>query len=180
MDNLGGKMKKLIRNTGLLFAVVFSILIQSACTTSIIKTSNPNFANASDDYALVYVMRPELQRTRGIADHDLTIEFGEFQVVTLLSSGEYVAFKVKPGKLDIITRNETYLTGKPVPEKVWRARNFIFEKGKKYFIEAKFTQEEWRGIYFVPEEISEETAKSYVKRLKPAGQLAMHTPLDRI
>ena len=143
--------------------------------------SNPQFAKAnSKDFAMVYVMRPTLQRTRGIADKDLTIEFGEHQVVTLLSAGEYAAFKVQPGTMDIITRNETYLTGKPDPKTVWRARNFTFDSGKTYFIEAKFTQEEFRGIYFIPEEVDLKTAKSFVNRLKAAGEMAQAHPLSKI
>ena len=171
-------MKKTIWKTLIIF---ISTVFFNACTTSIIMPSNPQFAKSnSKNFATVYVMRPTLQRTRGIADKDLTIEFGENQIVSLLSAGEYAAFKVKPGKIDIITRNETYLTGKPDPKTVWRARNFTFNSGKTYFIEAKFTQEEFRGIYFIPQEVSIKTAKSFVKRLKAAGDLAKAQPIEKI
>jgi len=172
-------MKKPIWQT--LLTICIGTLLIGGCTTSVIMPSNPQFAKPSSaNYATVYVMRPTLQRTRGIADNDLTVEFGEKQLVTLLSAGEYVAFKVQPGALDIITRNETYLTGKPDPELVWRARNFTFDSGKTYFIEAKFTQEEFRGIYFIPKEVDLKTAKSYQKRLKAAGKLAKANPINRL
>ena len=172
-------MKKSIWST--LLTICISTIFFSACTTSVIMPNNPQFAKASsNNFAMVYVMRPTLQRTRGIADNDLTVEFGEKQLVTLLSAGEYVAFKVQPGPLDIITRNETYLTGHPDPKLVWRARNFTFDSGKTYFIEAKFTQEEFRGIYFIPEEVDFKTAKSYQKRLKAAGDIAKAHPISKL
>jgi hypothetical protein len=162
-------------------ALCVSTFFISACTTSVIMTDNPTFAKTNNEnHALVYVMRPMEHRTRGIADNDLTIEFGEHQLATLLSAGEYVAFRVQPGPLDIITRNETYLTAKPNPVSVWRSRNFSFESGKTYFIEAKFTQEEFRGIYFIPEEIDLKTAKSYMNRIKPAGELAKTKPITAL
>lgn len=168
------KYKKLI------IASIFALLF-SACTTSVIIPENPQYAETnSKNFATIYIMRPALQRTRGIADKDLTIELGEKQLATLLSAGEYVAFKVKPGPLDIITRNETYLTAKPDPIIVWRARNFTFESGKTYFIEAEFTQEEFRGIYFIPKEVDFKTAKSYTNRLKAAGELAKSQPINKL
>jgi len=164
----------------LLTASLFALLF-NGCTTSTIMPSNPKFAKAdAKDFAMVYVMRPKLQRTRGIADNDLTIEFGEKQLVSLLSAGEYVAFKVRPGPLDIITRNETYITTKPDPVDVWRARNFTFDAGATYFIEAKFTQEEFRGIYFIAQQVDLKTAKSFIHRLKPAGDLAKEKPLTSL
>jgi len=170
-----------ITQTKIALVLCIGLMCLSACTTSVIMPSNPQYANEnSNNFATVYVMRPTLQRTRGIADNDLTIEFGEKQLATLLSAGEYVAFKVKPGPLDIITRNETYLTAKPEPTTVWRARNFVFDAGQTYFIEAKFTQEEFRGIYFIPKKIDLKTAKSYLNRIKPAGDLATSKPIAKL
>ncbi|HFE39384.1 MAG TPA: hypothetical protein ENK06_13385 [Gammaproteobacteria bacterium] len=172
-------MKTLMLKNG--FMICFMVLLFSACTTSVIMRDNPQFAKpASKQFATVYVMRPAQVRTRGIADNDLTVEFGEHQLAVLLSAGEYVAFKVRPGAMDIITRNETYLTGKPDPVSVWRARNFTFEAGKTYFIEAKLIQEEFRGIYFVAQEVDLKTAKSYIKSMKPAGDLAKARPISAL
>jgi len=162
-----------------IFATILIISLLGACTTSVIKPNNPHFAKLNaKDFALVYVMRPTPIRTRGVADNDIKVEFGENQLVSELSSGEYVAFKVKPGKLDIITRSIAYVTTRTLPDKVWRARNFDFEAGKTYYIHAKFTQEEFRGMYFIPEKISEEEAKAMLIRIQPAGDLATSQPIS--
>jgi len=154
------------------------VILFSACTTSVIKTENPMFAaKGAKDYALVYLLRPMPIRTRGVADNDIKVEFGENQLVAKLSAGEYVAFKVKPGSVDIITRSFAFVTAKTLPEKVWRARHFTFEAGKTYYIHTKFTQEEFRGMYFIPTEITKEEARKMLIRIKPAGELAKQLPI---
>jgi len=166
---------------GRLIFIALLSLILNACTTSTVVKSHASFAKASDSkYATVYLIRPTPIRTRGIADNDLSIEFGEKQLVSKLSAGEYIAVKIIPDKLDIIIRSITYITSNPLPEEVWRSENFTFEAGKNYFIHTRFTQEEFRGIYFVPEEISLQTAKSYLKRLKPANNIAKKHPLTSL
>ena len=162
--------------TGFLFLMLGTFLL-GGCTTSIIKTENPLFAAGSNEFALVYIMRPNPIRTRGVADNDIKIEFGEDQLVAELSAGEYVAFKVKPGKIDIITRSIAFVTAKTLPEKVWRARNFDFKAGQTYYIQAKFTQEEFRGMYFIPTKITKEQAQEMLIRIIPAGDLAKQKPI---
>jgi len=158
--------------------ILLILLVLSACTTSIIKTSNPQFASAgATEFATIYLMRPNPLRTRGVADNDIKVEFGENQLVAELSAGEYAAFKVTPGNMDIIIRSTAYVTSRPLPEKVWRARNFDFAAGKKYYILTKFTQEEFRGMYFVPVEITEKEAQELLIRIKPAGLLAEKLPI---
>ena len=162
----------------LIIAVLF--VISSACTTSVIVKQNPKFASDTNkNFATVYMIRPTPIRTRGIADNDVHIEFDDV-LATSLSAGEYVALKLKPGSTNLIIRSQTYLTSKPMPVDVKRSRLFEFEAGKQYFILAKFDQEEFRGIYFVPVEISLAEAKSMLNRLKPAGQLAKSQPLDSL
>lgn len=159
---------------------VFAVL-SLGCTTSVIMPKYEQYASAKGNAdAVVYIMRPTLQRTRGVADNDLVIEFIEDQPAALLSAGEYVAFRVKAGSLDIITRNETYLEARPEPEMVWRSRNFVFEAGGTYFIEAKLTQEEFRGVYFIAKEIDLKTAKSFLNRIKAAGDLAKSQPVSSL
>lgn len=154
------------------------LMTLTACTTSVIKTSNPQFAGANaTDFATIYLMRPTPLRTRGVADNDIKVEFGENQLVAELSAGEYAAFKVTPGNMDIIIRSTAYLTSNPLPEKVWRARNFDFTSGKTYYILTKFIQEEFRGMYFVPVEISKKEAQDMLIRIKPAGLLATKQPI---
>jgi len=171
-------MKKSRWGLFLTSSLVFLLLLTTACTTSVIKSSNPMFAATSDkNAAMVYLLRPTPIRTRGVADNDVKVEFGENQLVTELSSGEYVAFKVKPGNVDVITRSIAFITTHTQPEKVWRARNFDFKSGETYYIHVKFTQEEFRGMYFIPVEISKEEAQNMLIRIKPAGDLAKEKPI---
>ena len=162
-------------------AISISLLFINGCTTSVIMKSNPTFAEpTSKDYAYIYMIRPMPIRTRGIADNDVKVEFGADQLAVLLSAGEYAAFKVKPGDLNIIIRSTTYLTTDPVPVEVFRADNFNIEAGRKYFIQTKFIQEEFRGMYFKPVMIDLKTAKDMLIRLKPAGDLAKQRPLENL
>jgi len=144
----------------------------SACTTTRIAQTHPTFAAAGDkDTALIYFIRPNEQRTRGVADTDLEIELNQIKALDL-SSGEYAAVRIKPIETDVIIRSLTYLTAQPMPVKVWRARHFTFEAGKTYFIHTRFEEQEWRGSYFYPDGVDANKAKMLANRLKPAGALA--------
>ena len=148
-----------------------------ACTTTRIAQSNPTFATAGEkDSALVYFIRPNEQRTRGVADTDLEIELSEVKALDL-SSGEYAAVRIKPIETDVIIRSLTYLTAQPMPVKVWRARHYTFEAGKTYYIHTRFEEQEWRGSYFYPDSVALDKAKTLAYRLKPAGQLAEAMPI---
>ncbi len=156
------------------------ILFASACaTTSSIKNHPLVVADSETNAATVYLLRPEPLRTRGIADNDVQVEI-DSKIVTMLSAGEYVALKVKPGKVELATRSYTYLTSKPMPEEVLRSAEYTFEAGKKYFILVQFTQEEFRGIYFKPVEINPNEAKKLGTRLKPHGKLAKALPIEAL
>ena len=161
--------------------VSLSLLVLNGCTTSVIVKSNPTFAKpTSKDYATVYMIRPAPIRTRGVADNDVEVEFGEDQLAVLLSAGEYAAFKINPSDLNIIIRSTTFLTTQPVPVEVFRADSFKITAGKTYLIQAKFIQEEFRGMYFKPVEIDIKTAKEMLNRLKPVGTLAKQRPLENL
>lgn len=125
---------------------------------------------------MVYFMRPLQQRTRGMADGDLEVELDKEPLATL-SHGEYIALPIKPGAVDVIMRNWSYLTTQPMPVKVWRVRRFEFEAGKTYYLSARFTQEEFRGIYYVPELLSEAQAKEQAQDMVAANDAARRMPL---
>lgn len=157
--------------------VTITLSLISACATTVVQKSNPLYvSNPAQAHATVYFMRPPLVRTRGVADTDLKIELDE-NLLLELSREEYAMVYVKPVETDVILRNMTFLTGKPNPVEVWRARHMEFENGKTYYIETEFQQEEFRGIYYVPKEIDEATAKQYAISMKPAGKLAAAFPL---
>lgn len=160
--------------------LIVTFMLGSACTTiSTIKSHPLVLKNNADDAATVYFLRPEPLRTRGIADNDIHVELDD-KLAVLLSAGEYVALKVKPGKVNVTLRNHTYLTSKPMPEEVFRSAEFDFKPRQSYLIHAKFTQEEFRGIYFTPREIDLAEAKQFGSRLAPHGKLAKSVPIDSL
>ena len=136
-------------------------------------------ADSATDAATVYFIRPMPIRTRGIADTNVNIELND-KLVAQLAAGEYIAVKLKPGKININLRSKTFLTSKPMPIDVHRYGEFIFDAGQTYFIQTRFTQEEFRGIYFEPKEITLAEAKGFLKRLKPHGPIASAKPLEKL
>jgi len=163
------------------FIASLSLLLLSGCTTSVIVKSHATFAKpTSKDYATLYLIRPAPLRTRGVADNDVEVEFGADELAVILSAGEYVAFRVNPGDLNIIVRSTTFLTSNPNPVEVFRADTFEINAGKTYLIQAKFIQEEFRGMYFMPEEIDLKSAKEMLYRLKPAGDFAKQYPIESL
>ena len=161
-------------NTIVLLIII--TLLYACATTSSIKPNNSVLPDDAKNAALVYFIRPEPLRTRGIADNDVRVEING-QLAVLLSAGEYVALKIKPGKTEITLRNQTFLTAKPMPVEVHRSAVLQLEAGKVYYIHTKFTQEEFRGIYFKPVELSAGEAKQLRSRLKPHGNLAKTHPI---
>ncbi|MDH5230863.1 MAG: DUF2846 domain-containing protein [Gammaproteobacteria bacterium] len=168
-----------MNKTVLSLLLIIVALGLSACTTSLLVTENPQLEkNRSAPHAIVYFIRPMPIRSRGVADNDLKVELNEKPLLTL-TRGEYAMARIKPQPTDVVLRNMTFITTKPMPVEVWRARRFSFEAGKTYFIKADFKQEEFRGIYFVPELIDEVEAKSLAKKMRAAGQLAKAHPITQ-
>lgn len=168
-----------IRHYLLIIVVLTSSLLLGACTTSSIKKNERIVSDSEKNAATLYFIRPEPLRTRGVADSDINIELDQ-KLAAKLSAGEYIAVKVKPGKTEVSLWSYTYLTSKPMPEEVHRSAEFIFDAGKNYIIHTRFTQEEFRGIYFTPEEITTAEAKKMLHRLKPHGSLAKANPIDSL
>ena len=171
----------MLRRYGVTILIItcLTVLVSACSTTSSIK-SHPMVVSDSDaNAATVYFVRPEPIRTRGIADTDVKVEIDE-KVATLLSAGEYVALKIKPGKVNITLRSLAYVTSKPMPEEVFRSAEFTFDEKQKYVIHTQFTQEEFRGIYFMPKLLEVNEVKSMIPRLKPHGDLAKQLPIDKL
>jgi len=160
--------------TGLFTGLVcISAMLLSACATTQIVEQHKLFVPASEQHATVYFIRPTLQRTRGVADNDLTIELDD-ELALKLAIGEYAALDIKPKRINVTFKNLSYLTAHVMPEEVKRSKRIIFEPNKTYFILAEFRQEEFRGLYFKPVILEKEKAISLIKTLKPAGKIAQN------
>ena len=152
------------------------LMTLAGCATSQLKPDHPLYASADAPSASVYFLRPELQRTHGIADSALNIEL-EKAIMLKLSPGEYVRADIKPIQTTVTIHSLSYLTTHPVPERVKRERQIDFEAGKTYYLLASFHEEEFRGLYFVPTLIDEAQARVLAKHMTPAGTLAQQYPL---
>lgn len=153
----------------LIIGIILVSLTVGGCATSRIVETHTAFATGTEDYAEIVFFRPMPQRTRGIADNDVTVDIDKEPMVEL-SAGEYVVVKIKPGQARVTLRNMTYITYKVMPEEVKRARKFTFEANKRYYIQTVLKVEEYRGLYFVPREVEETKAKEILSRLKPVNQ----------
>ncbi len=158
-------------------ASLLALLLLGGCAaTSRIVDSHPLFAGPGEERAVIYFLRPMPQRSRGIADADIAREL-EQRPVMKLSRGEYARIEIKPVETDVIIRSLSHHPYKAMPEPVWRARHFTFEAGKTYYILARFQQEEFRGVFFIPTAIDEEKARRLARHMTPAGKLARAKPL---
>lgn len=147
------------------------------CTGSVVVKQHSLYPSAGDShYARVYLLRPQAQRTRGVADNAVGIELGHEKLAEV-AEGEYVLVYLKPGETDLVTRSQTYMTAKAMPVEVWRARHFNFEADHDYFILIQQDYEEFRGIYYLPKEIDAAQAQTLVQRLHAADALAKQHPL---
>ncbi len=156
--------------------MVLGVLLLASCATTRVMDSHPLYAQPGEPRAVVYFLRPVPQRTRGIADGDITIEL-EQRPVMALSRGEYARIDIRPTTTNVVIRSLSHHPYQAMPMEVWRTRPFKFEAGKTYYILARFQQEEFRGVFFVPTAIDEEQARRLARNMTPAGQLAKAHPL---
>lgn len=157
--------------------VVCCAALGACATTTEIVDTHPLFPESAEQpVARVYFIRPEDQRSRGVADAPLKVELNEVPALSL-SSGEYALLRLKPGPIDIVVRNLTYMTAQANPMEVWRARRYNFEPGKIYYVLMKQDHMEFRGIYFVPELVEAAEAARAAEHTHPAGELAEQNPI---
>ena len=156
-------------------AVIAVALFVPACAVTHIEPSHPLLASSSEQHARVYFLRPTAQRSRGVADMAVRVDLGKQRLLSL-GAGEYTVVPVRPGAIDVVMKNLSFLTSDVMPVEVWRARPFVFVAGESYFILADFKYEEFRGVYFVPRDITNEQAASYLPRMRAVG-LAKSLPV---
>jgi len=169
---------KIITKTVQTVCISILLMISTGCSlSSAINVSNPKFIkSAAAPHATVYFVRPPLVRTRGVADSNIKIELDEIPLIEL-GTAEYTVAYLQPGATDIIIRSLSFLTTKPMPVEVWRARRFELEAGETYYIEAQYTEEEFRGTYYVPVLRQRADFQSAAEHIKPIGDLAKKSAL---
>jgi len=118
--------------------------------------------------ATVYFIRPFTYRERGVADNPVKIELNRNQIISL-GKGEYTMVRIKPVEATITTKNYTMYTNKLMPIEMTRSATMTFDAGQRYFIHIRQVNEEFRGVYYLPELIGLTTAKRMTSDLKSSG-----------
>ncbi len=147
---------------------ILSILISGCGSTSVNTTHILLEADKEIAAANVYFIRPFTYRERGIADNPVKIELNRKEIISL-GKGEYTMVRIKPVEATITTRNYSMFTNKLMPIEMIRSATMTFDAGQNYFIHIKQVDEEFRGIYYLPELIGLKTAKRITSDLKSSG-----------
>ena len=170
------------RQISLLFLTLLIISLFSGCAT--VNNKHPMVVSkelkAGDpvNFAYVYFIRPKLYKSKGVADEAVRIEFQE-NVLLKLDEGSYTLLRIKPSKGELKVFNETSFINKIHPVEVWRAREYKFIEGKTYFIHIKQINEEFRGVFYDPEPVDFEMAKTLAKKPRASGE-ARNAPIEKL
>jgi len=161
------------RQISLLFLTLLVISIFSGCAT--VNNKHPMVISKemkSDEpvnFAYVYFIRPKLDKSKGIADEPVRIEFQE-NVLLELDEGSYALLRIKLSKGEVKVFNKTNFVNNIYPVEVWRAREYKFIEGKTYFIHIKQIDEEYRGVFYDPQPVDFATAKTLARQSRASGE----------
>ncbi len=161
----------------LLFLLGAALL--AACASSrVVAPQAPVLAEGDAPAATVYFIRPRASRSHGVADNPVRVLIDK-QYVLDLAEGEYVRLRLVPGEHEIELRNLTFMTTDTTPVEVWRTRTFVFSPGQTYYLQARLDDQEFRGVYFVPERLGADRARWLVRNqgLRAAGEAARRHPI---
>lgn len=158
----------------LLLSGLFSMLLAS-CTT--VNTAHPLYAAQPDVAAAnVYFIRPFTYRERGIADNPVDIDLGGVKLLEL-NKGEYTLIRIKPDKATLTTRNFTRFTNKDDVVEMKRDLPLELAPGKTYYIHIRQVNEEFRGVYYLPQLIDLRSAQQLLPETRATGA-ATSAPIE--
>ncbi len=158
--------------------LLLASLLVGCVSSRIVTPEAPVLAQGDEPAAVVYLIRPRASRSHGVADDPVRILIDK-QYLLDLAEAEYVRLRLQPGEHEIEVRNLSYMTAGPDPVEVWRARNFHFAAGQTYYLRVRLDDQEFRGVYFVPERITAAQARWLVREQgqRPAGEAARAQPI---
>lgn len=156
------------RLTVVFFALAVMTVLTGCGSTAVNKKHILIETDAKKSYAKVFFIRPFTYRERGIADNPVKIELNRKQLISL-GKGEYTAVHLKPVDATITTRSFSMFTNKLLPIEMTRSATMNFSEGQTYFIHIKQVNEEFRGVYYLPELIGAKTAKRMIESLRAIG-----------
>jgi len=156
------------RKIYIIFIVSIMLIIGGCSLTSINKKHFLIETNKEKPASTVYFIRPFTYRERGIADNPVKIALNRKKLISL-GKGEYTMLRIKPIDATITTRSYTKFTNKFEPIEMTRSANMSFESGQTYFIHIRQVNEEFRGVYYLPELVGLKTAKRITEGVHAIG-----------
>lgn len=163
----------------LFFLLVITVALLVACgrppnSDLIIKAEEADEAYISK----VYFLRPMPLKFRKYSDNPIKVTLnGEYLLE--IAEGEYHLARLQPMQGNISTHSLTFFTNHTAPQEISRSRQFNFVAGKTYFILLKRVNEEFRGVFYVPEPIDLSQAKQIAYKLN-ARRYARQARIDDI
>lgn len=155
---------------------LLALFLLNACGSTSINRKHELFVRDPDlAAAQIYFIRPFTYRERGLADNPVHIEVNG-QPLLDIGKGEYTFLRMKAQKIRITTRSLSEFTNKLEPVEMTRSSEIILQPDQRYFLHVKQVNEEFRGVYYVIENINLETAKGLVANLHSVsvpGKLAI-------
>jgi phage anti-repressor protein len=171
-----------IKQVSLLFLPLLIILVLPGCAS--VNNKHPMVVSKKIkpgdpvNFAYAYFIRPKLYKSKGVADETVRIEFQE-DVLLELDEGSYTLLRIKASKGELKVFNQTKFINIIHPVEVWRAREYKFIEGKTYFIHIKQINEEFRGVFYDPEPVDFEMAKSLAIKPRASGE-ARNAPIEKL
>lgn len=166
-----GVMRLLVLNKMRLL-MVLSILSAALLTGCSVSRVNGNHSliqkDMSQSYATVYFIRPNTEHPMGFSDNAIAVDVDGEKLISL-AKGEYTLVHLKPRKVDVKLRDLAQLRGRwEVEEMSWR-RQLDLSSGETYYVLAKPVNGEFRGVRFMPTQLSLHEARQAAKDLRAVG-----------
>lgn len=163
-----------------LWLIVLALLTGCASVNKMhpMLVTNEIKEGGTTSFASVYFIRPRPFKPKGVADKTITVDYQDKTILTI-DEGNYTLLRIKPSTGMIKVHSETKFTNQLTPIKVWRSRQYKFIEGKTYFIHLKRVDEEYRGIFYEPQPVKFDQAKSLADDTFASGE-ARSKPIDEL
>lgn len=165
-----------------LLLVVGSVFVAGCASSSLVKEHSLYISEDSElaesEVATLYILRPRSERSRGIADKAVEVKLKGATLISM-SKGEYTRIRVKPYRGVLTVASLTMFAAEITPREVTRSVTVKFDSGQTYFIHLHELNEEFRGVYTIPQLTDLSTAKQLIEHMDPIGEAVLF-PIDQL
>lgn len=134
-----------------------------------IESNHPLLEQGAGQSSTVYFIRPNTERAMGFPDNPLSIELDQERLLSL-GKGEYTMVRLKPRPAVTMTlRSKTAIGPNWTIKELSKDKKWAFASGETYYIVLKPVDGEFRGVYFVAENVDPFTAREAAKPLHAVG-----------